>query len=396
MANHELIMLSSKNSLSFYFRRLKHARRKNFSFNSTLEDWNMYNERSTRAIELFSGIGGFRIACDELGIKTVFANDIRKNSCDVYRHNFGTEILHEGDINALVDVVPEHDLLTGGFPCQPFSAAGKKKGTSDPRGTLFMAIADILEKRKPKHFVLENVARLLSMDDGRHFATIIDTLCNCGYGVEWRVLDAKNFGLPQTRKRVFICGTKGNRTPRLATPPEFPNESLPESCGRIDEHGKRFPYWGLAHDGEFVGGNPVSFLEAGVDKKVFDILADADDSYDLTASTLARMEDSIPVNRFVDGVEILSNQKGGARMGYTIFGTNGVSPTLTSSSSRHYERFLIDGKYRRLTPTEYARIQGFPDEHCDTAKHGDRYVMFGNAVPPPMARWAIEKSLGTD
>ena len=127
-----------------------------------------------KAVELFAGIGGFRIACDELDIKTVWANDIDPKASKVYRSNFGIKEHTEGDIENYIDKIPEHDLLTGGFPCQPFSSAGKKLGIEDTRGTLFEKIVCILSKKKPKYFVLENVKRLLSMDKGAHFATILD------------------------------------------------------------------------------------------------------------------------------------------------------------------------------------------------------------------------------
>jgi DNA (cytosine-5)-methyltransferase 1 len=114
-------------------------------------------------------------------------------------------------------------------------------------------------------------------------------------------------------------------------------------------------------------------------------------NFDLTESTIARLENSSPVNRFVNGVEILYNQKGGARMGYTVFGIEGIAPTLTSTTSRHYERYKIGDKYRRLTDLEYARLQGFPDDHCSAVALQHRYILYGNAVPPPMVSWTLQK-----
>ena len=95
-------------------------------------------------IELFSGIGGFRLACDAREISTVFANDIKPTACQVYADKFGKDELRMGDLNEYISQIPKHDLLTGGFPCQPFSSAGKKNGVRDPRGTLFKSIVDIL------------------------------------------------------------------------------------------------------------------------------------------------------------------------------------------------------------------------------------------------------------
>lgn len=109
------------------------------------------------AVELFAGIGGFRIGAERLSIKTIWANDNNPKSCQVYRSRFGPDELREGDIFEYTSEIPEHDILTGGFPCQPFSSAGKKKGIHDPRGTLFQVVVDVIKSRQPEHFVLENV-----------------------------------------------------------------------------------------------------------------------------------------------------------------------------------------------------------------------------------------------
>ncbi len=132
------------------------------------------------------------------------------------------------------------------------------------------------------------------------------------------------------------------------------------------------------------------FSEALPPVRLRDVLqSNVDDQFDFTATTLKWIHENTVVNKLVDGVRIISNQRGGARMGYTIFGTDGVAPTLTSATSRHYERYFVDGKYRRLTNIEYARIQGFSDHHCSSETIYDQYALFGNAVPPPMAGWAI-------
>jgi DNA (cytosine-5)-methyltransferase 1 len=118
-----------------------------------------------------------------------------------------------------------------------------------------------------------------------------------------------------------------------------------------------------------------------------------DDVFFFTEDTIERIKNSEEVNRFFNGVEILYNQKGGARMGYSIFGTSGVAPTLTCTTSRHYERYKIGNKFRRLTNIEYARIQGFPDNHCQSATRYDQYRLYGNAVPPQLVKWAIDRAV---
>jgi DNA (cytosine-5)-methyltransferase 1 len=359
-------------------------------------------------VELFAGIGGFRLAADRCSLRTIWANDLCPRACQVYRSRFGLAELREGDLREHAAGIPDHDLLTAGFPCQPFSSAGKKAGIRDPRGTLFQVVVDVLAARQPSRFVLENVKRLLTMEDGLHFATILSALADLDYQIEWRLLNALHFGLPQNRQRIFIIGISrsgGRPAPlaiRLATREDLASVRLdglndPHRWRPLAEHGQRFANWGLASDGRFVAANldgfscalPLVPLRTVLERTV-------PDEFDFTESTLHWLPRNTPVNRLVQGVEILSNQGGGARMGYTIFGINGVAPTLTSTTSRHYERYKIGDRYRRLTNVEYARIQGFPDDHCGVCSVYDQYALFGNAVPPPMAEWVLRQLLAED
>lgn len=355
------------------------------------------------AVELFAGIGGFRIGCEELGLKTVWSNEIDNLASQIYIKNFGTKNHVNDDIKNVIEEIPKHDLLTAGFPCQPFSSAGKKLGVNDTRGTLFESISQILKKRKPKFFVLENVKRLLSMEKGRHFAIILKTLSELDYTIEWRVLDAVNFGLPQSRERIVITGRKGDSIfSKLCSKKDFlnlqpnnisnvTNQSLWQD---INAHSRQFLPWGIARNGKFFHAKVEIFSAKTIDKQLKDILeSNPDQSFYFTEDTLKRIENSTLVNKFVNGVQILYNQKGGARMGYTIFGSEGIAPTLTCTTSRHYERYKIDQSYRRLTNIEYARIQGFPDQHCSSASVYKQYALYGNAVPPPLAKWAIERTI---
>lgn len=356
-------------------------------------------------VELFCGIGGFRIAADAVGLRTVWANDLEPKACQVYRDRFGSALV-EGDINTFLDEIPPHDLLSGGFPCQPFSSAGKKLGTNDPRGTLFQSIVEVIRRRAPRYFVLENVKRLLSMEKGMHFATIVRALSSLGYRVEWRLLNAMHFGLAQNRQRVVITG---HRDPSegvnsvLATAGDL--EALSDGdldsihderqWVKLENHGERFPTWGMAWNGRFIGYNLPLFSDAFPKVTLADVLeGDVAAQFDFTDSMGERLSMNSEVCRFVEGVEILSNQGGGARMGYTIFGTRGLSPTLTASTSRHYERYLIGDRYRRLTNVEYARLQGFPDSHCSRVTVYDQYSLYGNAVPPPMMEWVFRRVMG--
>lgn len=353
-------------------------------------------------VELFCGIGGFRLAADKVGLKTIWANDIEPKACQVYRSRFGPA-LREGNIHDFLDEVPPHDLLSGGFPCQPFSSAGKKLGIRDPRGTLFQSIVQVIKRHQPKFFVLENVKRLLSMEQGCHFATILSALASVGYRVEWRLLNAVHYGLAQNRQRIVIVGSRqssfGERS-ILANTSDFKalgDDRLDYLHDRtnwlpIERHAERFPTWGVAESGRFIAADLTTFSAAKPPVTLADILQeDVSAEFDFTHTMQPRLAQNDSVCRFVDGVEILSNQAGGARMGYTVFGIRGVAPTLTAATSRHYERYKIGQTFRRLTNVEYARLQGFPDDHCSEVSVYDQYSLYGNAVPPPLIEWVFRR-----
>lgn len=351
-------------------------------------------------VEFFCGIGGFRLAADAAGLETVWANDANPRACQVYRSRFGGR-LHEGEVRDFLEAIPAHDVLTGGFPCQPFSSAGKKQGVRDPRGTLFQTIAQTIERWQPRFFVLENVKRLLAMEKGCHFATILSELAGLGYRVEWRVLNAMHFGLAQNRERVIMLGTREPAPAEgayLAPETDFhrlggaERERIHErkQWGEIEKHGKQFGNWGVAEGGKFTSLDRLEFSETKPRATLKQVLEPkVPEQFDFTKGMKPRLDRNEEVNRFVDGVEIISNQNGGARMGYTVFGIRGLAPTLTAATSRHYERYKVGSVYRRLTNVEYARLQGFPDGHCACVSVYDQYGLYGNAVPPPMIEWVF-------
>lgn len=349
------------------------------------------------AVELFAGIGGFRIACDRVGIRTQWANDLDPKAAQVYCDRFGPAGFHFGDLGTVLDTIPPHDVLTAGFPCQPFSSAGKKLGLADPRGTLFGRVVEVLDRHRPRFFVLENVKRLLSMDQGQHFATILSALVSLGYWVEWRLLNALQFGLPQNRERLVIIGHRADRPlAYLGLDADFLDlqNSLFALQSPLAQHGKRFQTWGLARQEHFIQANLPHFSAQIPSPKLSAILEpQPDDRFYFTEETQARIEHSERVDRYINGVEVLYNQRGGSRMGYSIFGTNGVAPTLTCTTSRHYERYQVGNAFRRLTPVEYARLQGFPDHHCQVISPYHQYGLYGNAVPPVMIEWVLKQLL---
>jgi DNA (cytosine-5)-methyltransferase 1 len=176
--------------------------------------------KEIKFIDLFAGLGGIRIgfeqACTELGFQSqcVFSSEIKPYATDIYKHNFKDCDVH-GDITIIKeDSLPEHDFLLAGFPCQAFSTAGKKSGFEDARGTLFFDVARIIKEKKPLGFLLENVEGLVTHDKtdtsqkiGNTLKTILNILEDLGYDINWKVLNSQFFGVPQSRKRIYIVGS---------------------------------------------------------------------------------------------------------------------------------------------------------------------------------------------
>lgn len=188
-----------------------------------------------RFIDLFAGIGGIRIGAQNalanngINSECVLSSEIDAKACETYELNFHE--YPEGDIHNIMEIKP-FDFLLGGFPCQPFSYAGKRKGFGDTRGTLFFEIERILEKYQPKAFLLENVRGLYTHDGGRTFETIMEKLHNLGYGTYDLLLNSSDFGVPQNRVRLYILGIKG------ATP----TMSLVTNLGAADSHSFKKEY----------------------------------------------------------------------------------------------------------------------------------------------------------
>ncbi len=294
-------------------------------------------------IDLFAGIGGIRIPFEELGGKCVFSSEWDKFSQITYNANFG-EVPH-GDITQIDEKdIPKHDLLVGGFPCQAFSQAGLKKGFQDTRGTLFFDIARILKHHKPKAFLLENVKHLRGHDNGKTFKTIMSVLRDLGYQtVEYKVLNAKDFGVPQNRERIFIFGY-------------------------IDFIFFQFP-------------DPLN-----IKTKLGEILdKDIPEKYTISTkmweSAIRRKE---------------NNRKRGYGFGYSLF--NQDSEYTSTISARYYkdgsEIWIDQGEKtpRMLTPNEARKLQGFPEGFVIPVSDLQAYKQFGNSVSVPVIR-AIAKKI---
>jgi DNA (cytosine-5)-methyltransferase 1 len=295
-------------------------------------------------IDLFCGIGGFRIgmeqACKENGIipDCVFSSDIDPHCQDSYEFNFGDRPY--GDITKVNEnEIPDHDILFAGFPCQPFSIIGSKRGFNDIRGTLFFDIARILKAKMPKAFVLENVKQLVGHDKGQTLKVIIQTLEDLGYSVRYSVLNALDYGLPHKRERVIIVGHRDSILFSFPSPIK--------------------PYKPLSE-----------ILEKNIDQKHF-------------ASDLIK-EKRKNKHKSAYRISIWHENKSGNICSYPY------SCALRAGASYNY--LLVNGE-RRLTPREMFRLQGFPDNYKISVTDSQARKQAGNAVPVNMVKAVILKLL---
>ena len=317
--------------------------------------WNGWNARSwlynfgmtIRTIDLFAGIGGIRLgferACRRAGIdhECVFASDVSKNACKVYRANFGASPDPLCDITTVPPAeVPDFDVALAGFPCQSFSISGMKKGFDDVRGTLFFNLAKVLEVKKPKAFLFENVKHLIHHDGGRTLGRIMEVLAGLGYNASWKMLNSRNFGVPQNRPRVYIVGFRG-------------------FGGGFD--------WPVSTD---KGKRLRDILEVGADEKYFI----SRKYWEWLKRHRARHEEK------------------GNQFGYVVRKGDGVSGTILCGGMGTERNLVVDMAttianpetndegIRRMTPTEWERLQGLDGRWTSCVSDTSRMDLLGNSV----------------
>lgn len=296
-------------------------------------------DRTLNCIDLFCGIGGFHVAAEQLGIDVVFACDIDDEARKAYTHNFG--LAPVGDIVAVkTKDIPDHDLLFAGFPCQPFSIIGRRDGFADPRGTLFFEIERIVKAKRPRGIILENVKQLATAQKGAVLRRIMDALKDLGYTVDYKILNALNFGLPQKRERTIIVAT-------LAEFDQFPWPDKPLPMKPLSDILEAEP-------------NPKHFVSERIRQKRHEAH---------TAKT---------------NPAIWHENKAGNVSSHPF------SCALRAGASYNY--LLVDGN-RRLTPREMLRLQGFPESFEIVCNDSQTRKQAGNAVPPPIVKSVMEAML---
>lgn len=322
-------------------------------------------------IDLFCGIGGFRAGFEQNGFECVFSSDFDKKVREVYKNNYNEEPF--GDITQVnASEIPDFDVMTAGFPCQPFSISGLKKGFDDTRGTLFFDICRIIEEKRPKVVVLENVKHLIHHDKRKTFSVILKKLKDLGYNVNYRILNTKDFGLPQNRERIFIVGSL--------------NSTFDFNLMEI-KNSKPLRYF-LDKEGDF------EYL----DDSEFTILE---------PNLVNQNKDSGLVfigyrnkNGFQRGVRPGTLHLNRAhRQPNRIYDVDGYHPTLPSQepSGRFFIYDKDTKKVRKLTIFECYRIMGFPEDFKLSNSIPTCYKQIGNSVAVnvthELAKQIIEQGL---
>lgn len=312
-----------------------------------------------KTVSLFAGCGGTDVGLlgnfDFLDkhyaknpIQIIYANDIEPSACDLYNKNFSHNIDCQ-DIKQVASI-PAHDLLVAGFPCQSFSILAQnppRLGYKDERGKLFFEVVRFLKKNQPKYFICENVKGLLSADKGKTFPLIVQELAGAGYVVKHQVINAADFGVPQKRFRVFIVGVRNDIDAEYV---------FPKPIVKSDEY------------------TPVKcVLETDIDAK-----------YWFSDKAVKGMQESNRKSKSIMNkgrAQDLSSPCNTVTAHLSKVSLNGTDPVL-----------IINSRYRRFTPREVARIQGFPESYVLAGTDTNVYKALGNAISPVVA-WHIVRGI---
>ncbi len=304
-------------------------------------------------IDLFAGIGGFRLALESYGAECVYSNEWDKYAQEVYHQNFGD--IPEGDIT-LVDetTIPNHDILCAGFPCQAFSISGKQRGFEDSRGTLFFDVARIVKEKKPKVVFMENVKNFATHDNGKTLEVVKGTMEELGYQFFQAVLNSVDYGVPQKRERIYMV------------------------CFRNDLNISEFSF-------------PKKLK---LEKHVEDYLLD---EKDVPEKLFVTRQDTVFKEDFKETysnktIRIGTVNKGG--QGERIYSIKGIAITLSAYGGGIFAKtggYLVNSKTRRLHPRECARIMGYPDSYEIASNDNQAYKQLGNSVVIDVLQYIVNE-----
>lgn len=337
------------------------------------EECNTMPYRDYTSIELFAGGGGLALGMHKAGFKHLLLNEFDKNACNTLRKNMPGWNVIEGDIHD-IDFTPYNgkiDLLTGGFPCQAFSYAGKRLGFEETRGTLFFELARAVKEVQPKVFMAENVKGLLEHDSGRTIATIKDVIAELGYTlIEPRVLRAILYNVPQKRERLILIAIRNDIAPNVSF-------NWPSVCSDVRTLKDAF-YKGTLYNCDVPESEGQKYPESK--EAVMKLVPEGGDWRDLPSDV---------AEKYMKGSYHLGGGKTGMARRLSM---DEASLTLTCAPAQKQTERCHPIETRPLTVREYARIQTFPDEWEFCGSMSAKYKQIGNAVPVNLS-WAIGRSL---
>lgn len=292
-------------------------------------------------IDLFAGIGGFHLALSSMGGRCVYASEWDTYAQKVYQANF--DILPDGDITKVDEsIIPDHDILCAGFPCQAFSISGKQRGFNDSRGTLFFDVARIVRAKRPKVVFLENVKNFASHDNGQTLKVVRTIMTELGYSFDAKVLNAVDYGIPQKRERIYMV------------------------CFREDIDHSNFRF-------------PVPFR---LTRHVEDYLLPDSETQHLVVTRDDIVYNGVEDNRYSSkSLRLGIVNKGG--QGERIYSTKGIAITFSAYGGGVFAKtggYLVNGSPRKLHPRECARLMGYPDTFKIADKPTQAYKQLGNSV----------------
>ena len=296
---------------------------------------------NAKFIDLFAGIGAFRLALESFGAQCVFSSEWDAAAQETYKSNYGEKPY--GDITKIPeDNIPSHDFLCAGFPCQPFSISGKQRGFNDTRGTLFFDVARIAKYHQPKILLLENVKNLASHDNGRTLNVITNTLNDIGYNVYYDIFNASDYGVPQNRERIFlVCFRKDLQITNFTIPQKITLKTHVEDL----------------------------------------LLSEDETSQYVVMRNDVLLKDNTIEHYSNSPIRIGIVNKGG--QGERIYSPKGTAITLSAyggGAGAKTGLYLVNGKIRKLAPRECARLDGFPDSFKIPENKNTAYKQFGNSI----------------
>lgn len=305
-------------------------------------------------IDLFAGLGGFRLSLESFGAKCVYSDEWDANAQMVYNYNFAD--MPDGDISKVDEkTIPDHDILCAGFPCQAFSISGKQRGFEDSRGNLFFDVARIVKEKRPKVVFMENVKNFAFHDQGNTLYVVRTTMEQLGYSFNYKVLNAANYGIPQNRERIYmVCFRNDLDIDDFEYPKPF----------KLTKHLEDF----IIEDNEETRALYINRPDT--------VFTKSDDQVDYSNKT----------------IRIGTVNKGG--QGERIYSTKGIAITLSANGGGVFAKtggYYINGKTRKLCIRECARIMGYPDSYEFCCSKAQSYKQLGNSVVIDVVQLVSEK-----